>query len=365
MTSEPTLDFGLSEEQELLQETVRGYLANECPPSRQREIFDAGSGYDEALWRGLAEMGLTGLAIPEVYGGAELEVLDLALTCEVLGEFGFPSPFLGHVMASSALAAGGDSDQQARWLPGLADGSQIATVALCESNSAWAPQTWACRLSGEKLSGSKYFVPHADAADLLLVGVEGGRLALVETSAAGVAMESGEGVDRSRPVFRVDFDGAPCVPLADDPRIAGRLCDVGRVLVSADAFGAATHLVEETVEYAKTREQFGQKIGQFQAVKHQLARLALDIEPSRALFWYAAYAVDHLPEDGTRAAALAKSHISDRAMEAARAVVELHGGYGFTWDCDVQMGFKRLMFDRAFLGSPDRLREHCADLAGW
>ena len=104
MTSEPTLDFGLSEEQELLQETVRGYLANECPPSRQREIFDAGSGYDEALWRGLAEMGLTGLAIPEVYGGAELEVLDLALTCEVLGEFGFPSPFLGHVMAASALA---------------------------------------------------------------------------------------------------------------------------------------------------------------------------------------------------------------------------------------------------------------------
>ncbi len=359
------MDFGLSEEQELLQETVRGYLANECPPARQRELFDAGPGYDEALWRGLAEMGLMGLAIPEAYGGAELEVLDLALACEVLGESGFPSPFLGHVMSAAALVEGGDRDQQTRWLPALADGNRIASVALCEANSAWEPDSWACRLSGETLSGSKLFVPHADAADLLVVGVEGGRLVLVEASAAGVGIESGEGVDRSRPVFRVDFDAVPCEPLADDPRIADRLCDVGRVLVAADAFGAATHLVEEAVEYAKTREQFGQKIGQFQAVKHQLARLALDIEPSRALFWYAAYAVDHLPEDGARAAALAKSHIADRAMEAARAVVELYGGYGFTWDCDVQMGFKRLMFDRAFLGNPDRLRERCADLAGW
>ena len=124
-------------------------------------------------------------------------------------------------------------------------------------------------------------------------------------------------------------------------------------------------MIDLAVDYAKTREQFGQKIAQFQAVKHQIARLAVDIEPARALYWYGAYAVDHLPEDGSRAAALAKSHITDRALSAARAVVELHGGLGFTWECDVQMGFKRLMFDRAFMGTPAVLRDRCAALAGW
>jgi alkylation response protein AidB-like acyl-CoA dehydrogenase len=180
-----------------------------------------------------------------------------------------------------------------------------------------------------------------------------------------VRIENLEGIDRSRPVFRVDFEGAPCELLADDPAVARRLRDAGLVLLAADAFGAASHLIDLAVEYAKTREQFGQKIAQFQAVKHQLARLALDIEPTRALFWHAAYAVDHLPEEAERAAALAKAHITDRGLEVARAVVELHGGLGFTWECDVQMGFKRLMFDRAFLGNPESLRDRCAALAGW
>jgi alkylation response protein AidB-like acyl-CoA dehydrogenase len=198
-----------------------------------------------------------------------------------------------------------------------------------------------------------------------VVGVEGGRLAVVDTAGAGVRIENLEGIDRSRPVFRVDFEGAPCELLADDPAVARRLRDAGLVLLAADAFGAASHLIDLAVEYAKTREQFGQKIAQFQAVKHQLARLALDIEPTRALFWHAAYAVDHLPEEAERAAALAKAHITDRGLEVARAVVELHGGLGFTWECDVQMGFKRLMFDRAFLGNPESLRDRCAALAGW
>ena len=188
--------------------------------------------------------------------------------------------------------------------------------------------------------GTKLYVPHADVADLYVVGVEGGRVVLVDAASSGVRVENLEGVDRSRPVFRIEFDGAPGELLSSDEVVASRLRDAGLVLLAADAFGAASRLIDLAVEYAKTREQFGQKIGQFQAVKHQLARLALDIEPTRSLFWYAGYAVDHLPEDGERAAALAKSHITDRALHAARAVVELHGGLGFTWDCDVQMGFQ-------------------------
>jgi alkylation response protein AidB-like acyl-CoA dehydrogenase len=359
------MDFGLSEEQDLLQETVRGFVENECPPARLREIFDAGSGSDDALWNGMAEMGLTGLIVPEEYGGAGMEILDLALVCEVLGAGGVPSPFLGHVLAALAISEGGSPETKKLWLPGLADGTRIASLALCEESRAWAPESWRCAYSEGSISGTKSFVPHADLAGLFVVGVEGAGLVAVDATAPGVRVESLEGIDRSQPVFRVDFADAPCLPLEANAGIAGRLCDVGLVLLAADAFGAASHLVDLAVEYAKTREQFGQKIAQFQAVKHQLARLALDVEPTRALFWYGAYALDHLPEEGARAAALAKSHITERGLLAARAVVELHGGLGFTWECDVQMGFKRLMFDRAFLGDPESLRERCADLAAW
>lgn len=359
------MDFGLSDEQRLLQQTVRGFVQNECPPSRLRALFDAGTGHDPATWSGLAGMGVAGLVVPEAFGGAGLEVLDLAVVFEALGEGALPGPLLGHALASLAIAEGGSEEQKRAWLPRLAEGSVIATVALCEEGSAWEPETWRCSGSADGISGSKLFVPHADVADLLVVGIEGGGLALLETTAAGVKCEPQGGVDRTRPVFRVDLDRAPCSVLAADPRLAGRVRDVGLVLLAADAFGAATRLVDMAVAYAKTREQFGRKIAEFQAVKHQLARLGLDVEPTRGLYWYAAYAVDHLPDDGERAAALAKSHVTDRAVATGRMAVELHGGLGFTWECDVQMWLKRAMFDRAFLGTPEALRDRCATLAGW
>jgi alkylation response protein AidB-like acyl-CoA dehydrogenase len=359
------MDFGLSPEQKLLQETVRGFVANECPPTRLREIFDAGTGHDAGLWAGLAEMGIAGLVVPEAYGGAGLEVLDLALVFEVLGEGALPGPLLGHALGSLAIAEGASEARRREWLPGLADGTSIAGVAFAEEGNAWEPESWRTHVSGEVLSGSKLFVPHADVAQRLVVGIEGGGLAVVERDAPGVKWEPQDGVDRTRPIFRVDFDGAPCEVLGADPRLAARVRDAGLALLAADAFGAAVHLVDQSVAYAKTREQFGQKIGQFQAVKHQLARLGLDVEPTRALYWHAAYAVDHLPEEGERAVALAKAHITDRAVDAGRMSVELHGGLGFTWECDVQMWLKRALFDRAFLGTPEALRERCAALAGW
>ncbi|MBW2231696.1 MAG: acyl-CoA/acyl-ACP dehydrogenase [Deltaproteobacteria bacterium] len=359
------MDFGLSEEQELLQETVRGFVANECPPARLREHFDAADGVDPALWQGMAEMGLAGLLVPEVHGGAGLKVLDLALVMEVLGSAALPGPLLGHSMASLAIMDGGDEAQKHGWLPRLAEGRAVASVALCEAGSAWEPDQWRCRASGETVSGSKLYVPHADRADLLVVGVEGGELVLVECGQGGVKIERVDGIDRTRPVCRVEFDRAPCQRLAPATWVARRVRDVGLALLAADSFGAATKLIDVSVEYAKTREQFGMKIGQFQAIKHQIARLGTAIEPTRALVWHAAYAIDHLPEESERAAALAKSHITDRAMHTARMAVELHGGLGFTWDCDVQMWFKRCMFNRTFLGTPEVLRERCAALAGW
>ncbi len=357
------MDFGLSEEQEMLQDTVRSFLENECPPPRLREIFDRGDGHEPDLWKGLVEMGLAGLVIDETYGGAGLELLDLALAQEVIGEGGLPGPFMTHSLAGLAISICGSDAQKQRWLPGLAEG-QVATLALCEGAEGWSPEAWQLTASKGVVSGAKTYVPHAAVAERFVVGLAGGALGVVEADAAGVTLTDQGGLDRSRPVARVEFDQAPVEVLEGGDDVA-RVLDAGLCLLAADAFGAATKLIDITVEYAQTREQFGRKISEFQAVKHQLARLGLDIEPTRSLYWYAAHAFDHIEDDAARAAALCKSHVTDRAVAAGRMCVELHGGLGFTWECDVQIWLKRALFDRAFLGTPESLRARCADLAGW
>lgn len=359
------MDFGLSEEQELLQETLRGFASNECPPPVVREIFDGNAGKLPALWQGLVEMGIGGLAIPEAQGGAGLEILDLALVAEVLGEAALPGPFLGHALAGLALAFGGSEAQQEKWLPRLASGEAVGSVALGGEKESWDPSGWTARVEGGRIRGRFGLVPGAATADVLVVGTAGGGLALVERASGGVRIEPFEGVDRTRPLARVVLEGVACEPLAGDARASTRVRDVGLVLLAADAFGAASALVNMSVAYAGSREQFGQPIGGFQAVKHQLANMALEVEPTRALWWYAAHAFDHLPDEAPRAAALAKSHITDRAMQVARDSVELHGGIGFTWECDVQIWYKRAMFDRMWLGAPELHRERVAALGGW
>jgi alkylation response protein AidB-like acyl-CoA dehydrogenase len=359
------MNFGLTEEQELLQETVRSFVANECPPPRLRELFDAGQGSDPALWQGMVEMGLAGLMVPEVHGGAGMELLELALVAEALGGGVLPSPFLGHSLAALALVLGGSDAQKSRWLPRLATGDAIGTYAVAEADSQWEPSEWRVQEHAGKINGTKLYVPHAELADLIVVGCAGGGLALVEREAEGVSLENMQGIDRTRPIFKIDFEGAPGELLESGQAASHRVRDAALVLLAADSFGLASKLIQMSVDYAKTRQQFGSIIGQFQAVKHQLARLATDIEPTRALIWYAAHAFDHLPEDAERAAALANAHLSDRAMHTARESIELHGGLGFTWECDVQMWYKRAMFNRSAFGTPDAVRGRIAELGGW
>jgi alkylation response protein AidB-like acyl-CoA dehydrogenase len=358
------VNFDTSEEQELLQDTVRQFLAGECPPPRVREIFDGESGHDPALWKGMVELGLAGLLVPEEHGGAGLEVIDAALVSETLGYGAAPGPFFGHVLATAAILAAGSDAQRERWLPRLASGEVLASVALGESGGRWLPDEWSVDAAPE-LHGEKRFVPHGDLADLFVVGTAGGDLVLVERGAQGVSALPWEGVDRTRRLSTLRFEGAPAEALAQGRSAAARVCDVGLVLLAADAFGAASRLLDMSVEYAGTREQFGVTIGHFQALKHQLADMAVEIEPSRGLWWYAAHAQDHVPDDAPRFAALAKAHVTDRAMRVARDAVEAHGGIGFTWECDVQIWFKRALFDRAWLGTPELHRERVAALAGW
>lgn len=359
------MDFGLSEEQVLLQEMIRGFAENECPTTRLREIFDEGSGHDPVLWTALAEMGVAGLIVPEEQGGADLELLDLALVAEILGETALPVPFLGHSLAILGVKLMGSEKQRASILPALARGDEIATVALQESDQGWAPREWTVKADGDQISGVKTIVTHANLADRILVGLQGGGLAWVDTKADGVEIEEVKGVDRTRPFATVTFNGARAEILKGGPGSSEQLTNAAAVLLAADAFGAANKLIDLDVAYAQSREQFGQPIGQFQAIKHTIARIGTDLETARGLWWYAAYALDHLPKEASFASSIAKAHISERAMNAARESVELHGGYGFTWECEVQMWFKRIMFDRSYLGTPEQHRERCAEMSGW
>ena len=355
------MDFSLTEEQELLQDTVRSFVAKECPPQTVRAIFDGERSLVPGLWKGLAELGVAGLVVPEAHGGAGLELLELALVAEELGRGAAPVPFLGHALATLALARAGSAAQRASWLPRLASGEARATVALAEEDARWLPSQWRIELANGRVRGRKELVPEAEGADLFVVGCRGGALALVEAGSARVTPEPT--LDRGRALATLDLEDAPAEPLEGD--FALRLIDAGCVLLAADAFGAAQELVRATAAYAQSRRQFGQPIAQFQAMKHQLANMAVEVDPTRGLWWYAAHAFDHVPDDAARAAALAKAHITDRAQQVARDAVEAHGGIGFTWECDVHLWFKRAMFDRLWLGAPELHRERFAALEGW
>ncbi len=357
--------FGLSDERKLLQATLREFVAKELPPARLRRSFDAGSGSDAPLWRAAAKIGIQGLALPQRFGGAGQELLDLALAFEVLGEAAMPGPFLGHALASLALLLGGSESQRERWLPPLAAGEIVGTVALGEAGDAWTPEAWTLCATSGALSGRKTFVEGACSADLFVVGSAGGGLFLVERGAPGLRVDPIDPLDRTRPLAEVAFDGAPGEELPGGREASSALLDAARVLLAADAFGAACKLVRLTVDYALVREQFGMPIAQFQAVKHQLANLVSETEPMRGLVWYAAHAWDQLPGERAREAAIAKAHVTERALHVGRSAVELHGGIGFTWECDVQFWVKRTMFDRAWLGSPRAHRERVAQLSGW
>jgi alkylation response protein AidB-like acyl-CoA dehydrogenase len=359
------MHFGLTEEQNMLQETLRRLTADGLPQQRRRACFDEGSGFDAELWRSASEVGLPGLIVPTDLGGSGLEMLDLALAFEVLGDAAAPGPFLGHALATIALTRGGSDEQKAKWLPRLASGEAIGGCAFGEDRDLWEPPDWSLKLRNGIASGSKRFAEVVPQTDLLLVGLAGGKLGLVERDAVGLSIEAIAPVDRSRGLAHLRFENTPVEPLAASPDLAADVMDAARILLAADAFGAAWKLIQTTVDYAQAREQFSTPIAQFQAVKHQLANMAMEAEPMRGLVWYAAYAFDHRRDEVAREAATAKAHITDRVVQIGRDAVSLHGGIGFTWECDVHFWLKRAMHDRTWLGSPAAHRSRLADLASW
>jgi alkylation response protein AidB-like acyl-CoA dehydrogenase len=269
---------------------------------------------------------------------------------------------LEHALATLAISLGGDDEQRARLLPDLASGRRRATIAVAEPGERW--RTDAMAMGGSTLSGQKSWVLHADGADVMVVVLHDG-LAVVEGDAGGVNIQPIDGLDRTRRFASVRFAGTGHERLGGGAVVAERVLDAASVLLAADAFGGAQRCLNAAVEYAKTRKQFGVTIGHFQAIKHQLADLALEVEPCRGLYWYAAHAFDHVPDDAARFASLAKAHVTDRYVTAMRRVIEVHGGIGYTWECDLHVYLRRSVFDRAYGGGPALHRERFAVLSAW
>lgn len=354
--------FDLTSEQKIMRESLNGLLSSINSDAEIMRKYDSTAALDQNLWQRLVDMGLTGILAPEEYGGLGMDLLTLAVVAEMLGYHAVSAPMIEHSMAVLAISEGGTAEQKERLLPALVAGEKIATCAW-RDEGGWRPEQWSTK--GLQLSGHKSSVVFAADCDLILVGLESGNLGLVEGDAAGVKVVAKESLDRTRRIYDIDLDNVEYETLGGAIPVTNKVFEAALILHAADAFGAASQTLEMAVSYANIREQFGRSIGQFQAVKHQLANIACEVEPCRGLFWYAAHAWDQNLEGHGRLAAVAKAHITEIAVSAVRMAVEVHGGIGYTWEYALHVWLKRTMFDRAILGLPQEHRRRAADLAEW
>ena len=361
------MDFALTTDQKMMQESLARTLADASPLDRVRRFAGDLSDTGADVWRALAEFGLAGIVIPEEHGGLGLTLLDAALASEALGAAVAPVAFLGVVLGPIALLRGGTAQQQARWLPKLAAGEALAAVAISEL-IAGARDGAGVRASGGKLTGKALFVPGGMAADLLIVADSGGGLHLVRGDAGGMSRTLMPGLDETRRLAELTFAETPAEPLSGGPELLPALRDAGWVLIAADSLGAGQAMLDKAVAYAKERRQFGRVIGSFQAVKHMCAEMAAELEPCRALVWYAAYAFDGAPPNAPGEASLMAAHAKALTSEVgrlvARTATEVHGGMGITDLLGLHFWFKRLGLNRQLLGGPERVREIAARLQG-
>jgi len=361
------MDFALSEEQRMLEASLRGFFADRLPMGRRRAIAAAGTGHDAELWTGLVAQGIAGLIIPDRHGGAGLGILDAAVAAECLGYHAVPGPFAACVvMASLALQASGTEVQQAAWLPKIASGEVRIAVGFASPIG----QTGIAKvaLEGTRLTGRVQTAIDGGGATHVLVFLENGQPALAAIDAEGVRATLIASLDRTRPLLDVSLEGAPAIVLsaANDALAARtRVLDAGRVMLAADTLGAAQSMLDQAVAFAKERVQFGRLIGSFQAVKHTLADLATALEPCRALVWFTAHAQDCLPDEARVAALQAKAHLDDVGREVARLGTEVHGGMGFTDLQGLHFWWKRIDTNRQLLGTPERCRHEAALVQGW
>jgi alkylation response protein AidB-like acyl-CoA dehydrogenase len=356
------MDFSLSADQRALQDSVRRVLRDVCPLERVRAFADSEEAVARDVWDALCGLGVPGILVPEAQGGLGLTLLDAALVAEALGAQAAPAPFLGSALAALALREAGRAEQMAAWLPGLAAGRVTGAVALSEA-VAGARDGAGLAADGELLSGTALFVIDGAAPGVIVAAVAG-QLYVMAGAAPGISLEAMPTIDRTRRLGELRCAGAAASLLPGRNEVAGlsRVRDAAFVLLAADMLGASQTMLDRAVAYAKERVQFGRAVGSFQAVKHLCAEMAAQLEPCRALVWYAAHAFDEDLEDAPLAAAHAKAHLSEVSRFVARTATEVHGGMGFTDLLGLHYWFKRVGLDRQLLGGPERVRRHAAEL---
>jgi alkylation response protein AidB-like acyl-CoA dehydrogenase len=358
------MEFGLSEEQSLLQSSIGRYLESNASLDRVKDYVDSGALRADDVWSGLSELGVPGIIIGEEHGGVGLGMLEAALIADTLGGGVAPVPFASTaVMAPLALSTAGSDEQKSRWLPALADGSVIAGAAFTEIIGS--RQDAGVTFEGGSLNGRTLFVLDFEA-DVYLVADENRALYLVEADAPGLSRQLLTTVDKTRRVGELVFVDTPAevLPGSADPEVCARVIDAGRIMLAADTIGAARTMLAKAVSYSKERVQFGRTIGSFQAVKHMCADMAAQLEPCVSMLWYAAYAFDNIPREARLTACHTKAHTAEVGTFVARTSTEVHGGIGFTDELGLHLWFKRISANRQLLGGPDRVREEAARLQG-
>jgi alkylation response protein AidB-like acyl-CoA dehydrogenase len=374
------MNFGFTEEQELLRAEVRRFLDQNASLERVREIVGTETGLDPALWGRMAELGWVGLNMPEEHGGVGLDLETLIVVLEETGRSLFPSPLISTVLAAKAIERYGNTAQRARWLPGLADGTKVGTFAFLEQGDMLTPDgvEMGAKPDGDELivSGEKLFVSDAATADLFVVAVRSGSgaseisLVVVERETAGLSTGTFDGMDLTKRIGRLTLEdariGTDCLlgKLGAGWPATQWLLDLGAALVTAEAVGSAEAALDITTAFAKERIQFDEQIGKFQGVKHPLAEIYVDVESFRSLVYYAIWALDRDAEDAQLAVSRAKAYCADAFPAAGVMGVQLHGGVGYTWEYDIQLYLKRSKWVRPMFGDADYHYERIARLGG-
>jgi alkylation response protein AidB-like acyl-CoA dehydrogenase len=364
------MDFAFDADQQLLKDSARAFLDAHCPSSVVRALWDDPRGESEAMWKDMAQLGWLGLSLPDTVGGSALGMVETAIVLEEMGRAACPSPYFPTVLAATALASAGRPEQQRRWLPAIAAGAARATIAFLDTDWSWSTSgvtTRATRTSrGWTLHGTKHFVPWAHVADVVLVPAQtadGFAVFVVDPAAPGLTVSAVPGIDLGTRWSTLTLDGAT---VGDDaalgvPGQAGPLLDTllrrGAVGASAEMLGAARRCLDMSVAYAKVREQFGQPIGAFQAIRHKCADMLVEIENAHAATYYAAWAIDAVAEDAAMAASVTKAYVGDAARKVCGDAIQVHGGIGFTWEYDLHLYVKRAKALEAMYGDADHHRE--------
>ena len=377
------MDFGFSEEQEMLRKSARDFLAKECPMTYVRQMMEDERGFRDEQWQQMAGLGWMGLILPEEHGGAGLDFVDLIVVLEEMGRVVLPGPFFSAVvLGGAALLEGGSAAQKKELLPKLAAGKLRVTLAQLEPSARWDAEGIALEArpagGGYKLSGTKLFVPDAHTADLLIVagrapgstGAEGVSLFLVDAKAPGVSTTLLKTMDQTRKLCEVALRDVSVPaerllgPAGQGWKLLERVTDRGKVGLCAEMCGGAQKVLEMSVDYAKVREQFGRPIGSFQAIQHKCANMLVEVESSKSATYYAAWAVANDVPEASLAAAMAKAYCSDAYRHTAGEGIQIHGGIGFTWEHDMHIYFKRAKSSEVTFGDATWNREIVAQLIG-